>query len=274
MKTHCTPIRTALPVAIALSLLLSAASASAGPGDALSFNANNQYVAVTLASPPVNDYTVSAWVYLRAGGNMPAMRVGVLSAANCGESVELTIQSLTSSYTDPQYLMLGRCGMYNSPTSTNVVPLGQWVQVAVTVSNNYLVSYFIGGANAGTWTNSSGFNLALGTNITLADNTVRTFNGMLDEVQIWDIPLSRSQIQAGTNEAPNVPDPNLVAYWPFNEGTGTSTTADASGNGQTGTLINSPTWVLSGVPFVPDAATSAATGIGRTTATLNGTVNP
>ena len=199
--------------------------------------------------------------------------MGVLSATNCGESVELTIQSLTSFSTDPQYLMLGRCGMYNAPTSTNVVPLDQWVQVAVTVSNNYLVSYFIGGTNAGAWTNNSGYNLALGTNITLADNSIRTFNGMLDEVQIWDIPLSQAQITNGMNQAPNVPDPNLVGYWPFNEGQGT-TTADASGNGQTGTLVNSPTWVSSGVPFVPDATTSAATGIGRTNSTLNGTVNP
>ena len=33
----------------------------------------------------------------------------------------------------------------------------------------------------------------------------------------------------------------LVAYWPFNEGVG-STAGDASGNGHTGTLKESPTW--------------------------------
>jgi hypothetical protein len=35
---------------------------------------------------------------------------------------------------------------------------------------------------------------------------------------------------------------SLVGYWQFEEGTGT-TTADASGNGFTGTLVNGPTWV-------------------------------
>ena len=36
----------------------------------------------------------------------------------------------------------------------------------------------------------------------------------------------------------------LVGYWPMDEGTGT-TTADLSGNNNTGTLTNSPTWVTS-----------------------------
>jgi hypothetical protein len=34
---------------------------------------------------------------------------------------------------------------------------------------------------------------------------------------------------------------NLVAYWKFDEGTGT-TTADSSGNGNTGILTNGPLW--------------------------------
>jgi len=35
---------------------------------------------------------------------------------------------------------------------------------------------------------------------------------------------------------------NLVAWWPFNEGSGTSA-ADGSSNSNTGTLTNSPTWL-------------------------------
>lgn len=35
---------------------------------------------------------------------------------------------------------------------------------------------------------------------------------------------------------------NLVAYWKFDENTGTSA-ADATGNGNTGTLVGSPSWV-------------------------------
>jgi hypothetical protein len=39
----------------------------------------------------------------------------------------------------------------------------------------------------------------------------------------------------------------LVGYWPFEEGTG-STTADSSGNGNNGTLVNSPAWSTSVPP--------------------------
>jgi hypothetical protein len=40
---------------------------------------------------------------------------------------------------------------------------------------------------------------------------------------------------------PGDPTAGLVAYWPFNEGAGT-TTVDASGNGHHGTLVNGPQW--------------------------------
>ena len=39
-----------------------------------------------------------------------------------------------------------------------------------------------------------------------------------------------------------VPDTNLVGYWPFNETSGTNA-PDLSGNGNDGTLVNSPDWV-------------------------------
>src|SRR6185436_17205191 len=37
-----------------------------------------------------------------------------------------------------------------------------------------------------------------------------------------------------------------VGYWKFNEGSGT-TVADASGNGNTGTLVNGPAWTSGGI---------------------------
>jgi len=40
--------------------------------------------------------------------------------------------------------------------------------------------------------------------------------------------------------------PGLIGYWKFDEGSGT-TTSDASGNGNTATLINGPSWVPSGI---------------------------
>lgn len=47
-------------------------------------------------------------------------------------------------------------------------------------------------------------------------------------------------------QVPPPPNSNLVGWWQFGEGSGTST-ADASGNSNTGTLHNGPTWTTSGV---------------------------
>jgi hypothetical protein len=43
-------------------------------------------------------------------------------------------------------------------------------------------------------------------------------------------------------------EPGLVAYWRFNEGTGTSVVDDSPAN-HTAILINGPAWAAGGVPF-------------------------
>ena len=76
--------------------------------------------------------------------------------------------------------------------------------------------------------------------------------GNIDEVAIWDTNLSSADITAIYNSG--VPNNlmssasydtdrtgNLVGYWRFEEGTGTSV-ADSSDNSNTGTLVNTPTW--------------------------------
>src|SRR5262249_18136306 len=50
-----------------------------------------------------------------------------------------------------------------------------------------------------------------------------------------------SEASASFTVAPNVAPSGVVAYWKFDEGSGT-TVADSSGNGNTGTLVNGPVW--------------------------------
>ena len=63
----------------------------------------------------------------------------------------------------------------------------------------------------------------------------------MDEVALWKRALSAAEILALKN-LPLPADPNLVAYWHMDEGPGSSTIADATGNGHTGTLVNNPQW--------------------------------
>ena len=85
------------------------------------------------------------------------------------------------------------------------------------------------------------------------------FGGSIDELRIWDTPLSGATIGAwynlhADNSHPNIA--NLYSYWKLDEGTGI-TTADASGNGRNGTLANAPAWISSTIALHPALTVSA-----------------
>ena len=161
-----------------------------------------------------------------------------MSASNCNSSAEVQLGSLTPSYTDPHYLGLGRCGSFWASFSTTAVPMNQWVHIALTVSSTKQVNYYVNGSAAGSW-NASARNLTIGPNITLGDNTYRRFNGMLDEVQIWNKQCSASEIQAIFSYPITGTASNLVAYWKFDEAEGIRV-FDATTNHLDGTLVNRP----------------------------------
>ena len=62
------------------------------------------------------------------------------------------------------------------------------------------------------------------------------FSGAIDEVSLWNTALDTNQIQAMMNFPLAGTEPNLVACWHFDEGTG-NTASDATGNGHTGSLL-------------------------------------
>lgn len=61
------------------------------------------------------------------------------------------------------------------------------------------------------------------------------FNGNLDEIRIWDYALTQSEIRENMNQSLTGSETGLVAYWNFNEKTG-STVFDKSPNGNNGTI--------------------------------------
>jgi hypothetical protein len=104
------------------------------------------------------------------------------------------------------------------------------------------------------------------------------FNGSIEEVRVWSTSLSQVVIQQWINRNITSSHPNfanLQGYWKFDEGAGVST-ADASGNGNTGTLINSPIWIPSTVSidlntFYRDADND---GFGNPTSTIQACSTP
>ena len=97
---------------------------------------------------------------------------------------------------------------------------------------------------------SSGDDCEIGRRL-LGSTDDRYVNGNIDEVAIWDEVLDADAATAVYNSGVpfdltankgNYDNSNdLVGYWRFEEGSGTSV-ADSSDNSNTGTLVNTPTW--------------------------------
>jgi sugar lactone lactonase YvrE len=101
------------------------------------------------------------------------------------------------------------------------------------------------------------------------------YTGDLDEVSVWNVALTQSQIQTYMHQPLQGTEMGLLNYYRMNEGTGT-VIHDSTANAATGVFSpNPPTWIISGalLQTPPQVATLPAT-VNVTSVTLSGTVNP
>jgi len=104
-------------------------------------------------------------------------------------------------------------------------------------------------------------------------DTASYFHGQLDEVRIWNVARTPAEIQTDMGSQATGTEANLVAYWKFDQSSGTN--ARMRQPTLPRDVDQQPGLVLSGVPAVPpEPATGAAGDITFTNATLHGTVNP
>ncbi|MBT6438785.1 MAG: hypothetical protein HOK72_03695, partial [Flavobacteriales bacterium] len=66
---------------------------------------------------------------------------------------------------------------------------------------------------------------------------VNSFNGLIDNISIWDTALDSAQIHSYFDCPPTGSENNLYANWNFEEGAGT-TASDLTSNANDGTLVN------------------------------------
>ena len=133
-----------------------------------------------------------------------------------------------------------------------------WQHISFTwdTNSNTIKVYFNGVymGNGSFGENTSAFNGPIGDpwenlNIGRKQQHGQYFNGLIDGVTIWDRALSQSEIQAVMNDGLCDNESGLLAYYNFNETSG-SILYDQSGNGYHGTIYGA-TWSSDGNPSEP-----------------------
>jgi len=155
----------------------------------------------------------------------------------------------------------------NELVSTGNLIFNQWNHVALVVGGGER-RFFINGLPAGSGpapaitVDATG--AAIGGVIDELTNSRNRFDGVIDEVALWDTALTEGQVAALAQTPVSGTEPNLIAWWPLNEPAG-SDFADATGRGSAavaggGVVAREPRRVLNSaapyaglLPVVTDA---------------------
>ncbi len=194
-----------------------------------------------------DELTIEAWIKASSWGNSPVMnsivckhgwtageKGYVLRAGGAGQ-LSFTIAGVKTS------------GIYDSwkevLSPAGSLQLNTWHHVAGTYDGDKLRIYIdgnqVGSKNfKGSIAPSVDYNLRIGK---IADEDAasgRYFSGLIDEVRIWNIKVSSTDIDSRKSEHINTGTvSNLIGYWRFNAGTGVTVSDRGSGNNQ-GTIMN------------------------------------
>lgn len=211
-----------------------------------SARASNRYISVnhSAALNPTGQITIEAWLNI--------------TSLNPGECVSIIGKGYVSTY------WLGVCDVSGVPTfrtylrggssarTSGVVPLGRWTHVAVTFDGARR-KHYINGEEVADLPESG----PLPTNtsqVRIGSDVDWNFQpqGAIDEVRLWNVARSISQIRSTLNVALTSPQAGLVAVWGLN---GNPSAAVGPHNG---TNVNSPTYLTSPVAFSCGASTGTA----------------
>lgn len=175
--------------------------------------------------------TVEAWCYLTDYTFLPTI------VGNYGNG---TMQFLLRVDNERPAFWINNAGFRVVNGGTRV-PLNTWTHLAGVWDGNQLQVY-INGVLDGSSTITGGGLVSTTHPVRIgASLTSEPFTGSIDEVRIWNVARTATQIASRMNSCYTGSVNNLLAYYNFEEGTGTTLT-DRSGNGYNGTFVNSPTW--------------------------------
>ncbi|MCX6304051.1 MAG: T9SS type A sorting domain-containing protein [Bacteroidetes bacterium] len=164
--------------------------------------------------------------------------------------------------------LIGASGDWREVVTAPFMSTGVWYHVAATYDGMihiYINGELIKQQNFGSFIETSPQPLCIGTS---PSYPTRCFDGRIDEVRIWNVTRSQSQVQSDMLNTMTGTESGLASYWQFNEGAGTMLSDDAGSSNGTLVNMNSATcWLESYAMVVPQAR--AASNITRSAFTAN-----
>lgn len=244
---------------IALTALCMNAAVLSAQNFALDLDAVNDKIGVANSTSinPSTALTVEAWI------NADLWKSSVWAGTIVGKQATSPDRGycLTAGEGGKAEFTVSIGGVWVSATTPAVMGLNSWYHVAGVFDGSTIKVYINGElqvSNPAVGVISTSSNtMYIGENPTW---TGRYFDGTVDEVRIWNVARTQSEIQSNFTTELTLPQTGLVAYYKMNEGTGT-TVGDASGNSNNGTMLNmdpATDWVQG---FVVSAADVGVTGI-------------
>ncbi|MDJ1505196.1 LamG-like jellyroll fold domain-containing protein [Xanthocytophaga agilis] len=240
------------------------ATASSTAGNALLFDGVNDFVQVGTVAALKFTTTASfeAWIYPTGAGSHATAGGVILSKE--GEYLLARFPNGTI-----------QCAFANTTPgwgwiNTGVVaPLNTWSHVAVSYQNGVVKTY-LNGTLANTYTGTGVIGDAATTQndfrIGGRQGTSQYFAGQIDEVKVWSVERSETDIKSGFQQKTDPASANLVGYWSMDNSDLSAQVPNQVTNGAAGTLFNGAARVSSTVSLQATSSAIVWTREGSSTA--------
>ncbi|MFO0818420.1 MAG: LamG-like jellyroll fold domain-containing protein [Pirellulales bacterium] len=230
--------------------------AGPGPGNALLFSASGGYVRVPnhASIDPTAAGTLSAWVKFDYTPSALNRTMSIVGTPGYDQAFELIGGPETNKFR----FYAGSDSIFAE--STTEIQAGVWYHVAGTYTANGSLRLYVNGQLEGTVAIPGITRTASGNPLEIGGSSIRflgqRLEGTVDEVQVWNIARSASDIQATFNRQLTGTETGLSAYYTFAESNGRAV-VDRTGKGRDGEFVGYTS--LSGGP-VRLASTAPLTG--------------